>query len=59
MVKVKITNPNHPHYGEVGNIKVNEKGNVVLKRIGTKEMFKIKLNNCLHGVSECYVTKMM
>jgi hypothetical protein len=38
---VKITNINHPHFGEKGKIRINENGKVSLKTIGSVEMFVI------------------
>lgn len=57
MTRVKIVSKTHPHTGEVGTIKVTEKGAVKIQTIGTKEMFEIILKDCPHGVSGCFVSK--
>lgn len=55
--KVVIFDRNHPHYSERGYLKINENGNIFIKKIGDVEMFEVELIDCPHGVKSCCVTK--
>ena len=44
---------NHPHSGEHGHLKVdNGKYDIIYPK--TRPMFRIVLDDCQHGVEECY-----
>ena len=52
-MKVKITDPNHPHSGETGEFT----GKVIELRGSGKQMAEVKLDNCQHGEDACFVSK--
>lgn len=52
-MKVKITDPKHPHHGETGEFT----GKVIELRGSRKQMAEVKLDNCQHGEDSCFVSK--
>ncbi len=51
IAKVKIIAPEHPHYGECGVF-----SGKIIKRLG-KTMGEVRLDNCPHGISGCFVSQ--
>ena len=54
-IRVKIIKPNHPHTGEFGTIEILEPDDSI--KLNWLHMALVKLENCPHGVSECFVQK--
>lgn len=49
-IRVRISDPEHPHYPETGWL--NGKGIVLLG----KQMAEMDIDNCKHGTSGCFVS---
>ena len=58
VVKVKIDSVRHPHYGEIGKVKVEDDGRVKVGRLPgvSSDMFEVELIDCPHGTRSCFVT---
>lgn len=57
-VKVQITEPEHPHFGEYATVPRNADGTITLIAVPGSikpDMLKVTLHNCRHGVDACFV----
>lgn len=52
-IAVTICDRTHAHYGEHGTLT----GDLITFKPTGETMALVKLENCLHGVDACYVTK--
>lgn len=54
MIRVRISNPEHPHYPETGILT----GKVITMKFGDRrQMAEMKLDSCKHGTDACFVSK--
>ena len=54
-MKVRITQPGHPHFWELAELRANEDEPEAVSKFLGKKMFKVDLIDCPHGVRACFV----
>ncbi len=52
-VRMRISDPDHPHYGESGYLT----GEILRMKFTHESMAKLRLEHCQHGVDACYIAK--
>jgi hypothetical protein len=52
-IRVYICDPDHPHYGESGELT----GKIITMRFSGESMAEVKLDACRHGSDGCFVSK--